>query len=127
MLIDTVFISQLEIQTVIGVHAWEQQAPRPLILDLELGVDIRPAAASDHIRDALDYQAVSDVLIALGRERQFQLIETMAETMARLLFERFPLQRLVLSVGKPGAVTAARTVGVRIERRREDYAVCGRT
>lgn len=126
MLIDTVFISQLEIQTVIGVHAWEQQAPRPLILDLELGVDIRPAAASDHIRDALDYQAVSDVLIALGRERQFQLIETMAETMARLLFERFPLQRLVLSVGKPGAVTAARTVGVRIERRREDYAVCGR-
>lgn len=126
MLIDTVFISQLEIQTVIGVHAWEQQAPRPLMLDLELGVDIRPAAASDHIRDALDYQAVSDVLIALGRERQFQLIETMAETMARLLFERFPLQRLVLSVGKPGAVSAARTVGVRIERRREDYAVCGR-
>lgn len=126
MLIDTVFISQLEIQTVIGVHDWERQAPRPLILDLELGVDIRPAAASDHIRDALDYQAVSDALIALGRERRFLLVETMAETMARLLFERFALQRLVLSIGKPGAVTAARTVGVRIERRREDYAVCGR-
>lgn len=126
MLIDTVFISQLEIQTVIGVHDWERQAPRPLILDLELGVDIRPAAASDHIRDALDYQAVSDALIALGRERSFLLVETMAETMALLLFERFALQRLVLSIGKPGAVTAARTVGVRIERRREDYAVCGR-
>lgn len=126
MLIDTVFISQLDIETIIGVHAWELHSPRPLVFDLELGVDTRQAAASDEIRDAVDYKAVSDEIIALTRTRQFRLIETLAETVARHLFERFPIQTLRLAIGKPGAVAEARTVGVRIDRRREDYAVCGR-
>lgn len=123
---DKVFIQALEIQTHIGVHAWEHHIRRPLILDLDLGVDTREAAASDHIRDALDYKAVCDALLALTNERQFALLETFAETAARRLFELFPLMSLRLRVSKPGAVTQALTVGVEIERRREDYAACGR-
>jgi len=126
MTTDFILIEQLEIGMVIGVHAWEQRAPRPLVLDLELGVDIRTAAASDRLRDAVNYRAVADEILELGRSRRFQLIETLAETIARLLFDRFPITSLKLTIGKPGAVTEAKMVGVRIERRREDYAVCGR-
>lgn len=122
---DTVFISALHIETIIGVHAFEQNAPRPLILDLELGVDIREAAASDRIRDAVDYSAVADAIARLAAARRFQLLETLAETIARMVFERFPIATLDLSIGKPGAIDAARTVGVRISRSREDYAACG--
>lgn len=43
---DKVFIRQLEIQTHIGVHAWEHHIRRPLLLDLDLGIDIREAAAT---------------------------------------------------------------------------------
>lgn len=123
---DKVFIRALEIQTHIGVNAWEHHIRRPLILDLDLGCDTREAAASDHIRDALDYHAVCTTLMALVDEQQFQLLETFAETAARRLFELFPITSLRLTVNKPGAVPAAKTVGVEIERRREDYAVCGR-
>lgn len=123
---DTVIIEALELETIVGIYGWEQQAPRRLILDLELGTDIQPAAASDHIRDALDYQAISEELTALLRDRRFQLIETVAETVARYLFQNFAVQSLRLTVGKPGAVPATRTVAVRIERKREDYAACGR-
>lgn len=123
---DKVFIRALEIQTHIGVNAWEHHIRRPLILDLDLGVDTREAAASDHIRDAVDYKAVCDTLLALVNEQQFQLLETFAEAAARRLFELFPLMTLRIYVSKPGAVTQARTVGVEIERRREDYAACGR-
>lgn len=123
---DKVFIRALEIQTHIGVHAWEHHIRRPLLLDIDLGVDTREAAASDHIRDAVDYKAVCDTLVALVSERQFQLLETFAEAAARRLFEQFPLLSLRLHISKPGAVTTARTVGVEIERRREDYALCGR-
>ena len=122
---DKVFIRQLEIQTRIGVHAWEHHIRRPLLLDLDLGVDTRDAAASDHIRDAVDYHAVCQTLLALVDERQFQLLEAFAETAARRLFAQFPLLHLRLHVSKPGAVPAARTVGIEIERRREDYAACG--
>ncbi len=40
---DKVFIRQLEIQTHIGVHAWEHHIRRPLLLDLDLGIDTREA------------------------------------------------------------------------------------
>ena len=122
---DTVFISALHVDTIIGVHAHEQNAPRPLIFDLEMGADLREAAASDRLRDAIDYAAVSEAIAKLAAARRFQLIETMAETVARMLFERFPIATLTLSIGKPGAVETARTVGVRIHRTREDYAACG--
>ena len=125
MSLDTVFITALHVETVIGVHAFEQIAPRPLILDLEMGFDIREAAASDRIRDAVDYSVVADAIIQLAAGRRFQLIETLAETIARMVFERFPITTLRLSIGKPGAIDTAKTVGVRIDRRREDYAACG--
>lgn len=123
---DKIFMQGVEVTTIIGVHAWEQHQPRPLLLDLELGMDLRPAAVSDQVRDTVDYQAVTDALIALTRERRFQLLETLAETLARQLFERFPIATLRLTIAKPDAVAAAKRVGVEIERRREDYAVCGR-
>lgn len=125
MALDIVFIQSLHIETIIGVHAFEQNAPRPLLIDLEMGTDIREAASSDRIRDAVDYSAVADAIAKFAAGRRFQLLETLAETLARMLFERFPIASLSLSIGKPGAVEAARTVGVRISRRREDYAACG--
>jgi dihydroneopterin aldolase len=122
---DTVFISELMIQTHIGIHAWEHHIRRPLLLDIELGADVREAAATDAIRDAVDYKAVCDSLLALAEERQFQLLETFAETAARRLFEQFPITSLRLRIGKPGAVAAAKTVGVAIHRLRADYQGCG--
>jgi dihydroneopterin aldolase len=122
---DTILIEQLELNTIIGVHAWEQHAPRRIVVDLELGCDTRSAAASDQLRDAVNYRAVCDTVETLVREQRFQLIETLAEAIARRLIERFPILSVRLLLSKPGAVPAARNVAVRIERRREDYAACG--
>ncbi len=122
---DTILIEGLAVETIIGIHSWEQQMPRPLRFDLELGFDIREAAASDQIRDAVDYHAVTQALIALTTARQFRLIESLAEASARMLFGQFPISTLRMTIGKPGAVPEAKTVAVRIERRREDYVGCG--
>jgi dihydroneopterin aldolase len=123
---DQILITGLQARAIIGVHAWEQHRPRPLLIDLELGIDARAAAASDRLRDAVDYKAVADEVVAHAAAREFHLIETLAESLARLLFERHPVLSLTLTIHKPGAVPEARGVAVRIERRREDYAVCGR-
>lgn len=122
---DTVFIHGLQAQALIGVHAWEREAPRLLRLDLELGVDIREAAASDHVRDAVDYAAVAERVRALCAREQPQLLETLAEHLARMLFREFPICQLRLTLHKPGAVEGTDSLGVRIERRREEYAACG--
>ena len=52
---DIVYIQALELDAVIGVYEWEQQIEQRLLLDLELGADIKKAAESDSLDDALDY------------------------------------------------------------------------
>jgi dihydroneopterin aldolase len=119
-------IEQLELETIIGVHAWEKQTARPLLLDLDLGLDVSAAASSDHLRDAVNYKAVCDSVAALVKEQRYQLLEALAEAIARRLFQTYPILTLGLKLSKPGAVPRTRNIALRIERRREDYAVCGR-
>lgn len=123
---DTVFIRGLRVETIIGVHAWERQLERPLVFDLELGADTREAAASDRVRDAIDYAAVAEAVTRLAKSLQPALLETLAERIARQLFEDFPIQRLRLVIDKPGAVPDVKQVGIAIERTREDFSACGR-
>lgn len=123
---DKVFIRGLELETIIGVHGWERQLPRPLVLSLEMGVDTRDAAASDQVRDAVDYDAVTQAVRKIAATLQPALLETLAEKIARALFEAYPIASLRLAIDKPGAVAGVKSVGVEIDRRREDYAVCGR-
>lgn len=122
---DKVIIRGLQAHTIIGIHDWEQRAERPLILDLTLGTDARIAAASDKIRDAVDYHAISDAVMAFVKREHVHLLETMAERLARFLFAEFPIDSLELRITKPGAVPGVDAVGVEIERQRGDYAVCG--
>jgi len=126
MPLDTILIDQLELFTVIGVHAWEQHMPRRIVIDLELDADFSEAAASDRLRDAIDYKAVCDEIETLIQTQRFQLIEALAEAIARRLFTKFPIAALRLRIGKPGAIPSARDVAVKIARQRADYAVCGR-
>lgn len=122
---DKIFIRSLRIDTIIGVYDWERTLQRPLLFDLELGVDTRVAASSDHVRDAVDYAAVSDTVREIATTLNPQLLETLAEKIARTLFERFAILSLRLSIDKPGAIADVKGVGVEIDRRREDYAACG--
>jgi dihydroneopterin aldolase len=113
---DIVYIRELEIDTVIGIYDWERQIRQTVSLDLDLATDIRPAAASEDIERALDYKAVSKRLIAFVEGSEFLLIETLAERIATIVLDEFDVPWLRLRVGKPGAVTGARDVGVIIER-----------
>lgn len=116
---DIVFIRDLRIETVIGVYDWERKIRQTISIDLEMGVDVRPAAISDHIDDALDYKAVAKRMIQFIGESEFQLVETLAQRCADIILNDFQVPWLRLRVSKPGAVTGALDVGVLIERSRE--------
>lgn len=113
---DIVYIHELQIETIIGIYDWERLRKQVVSLDLEMGTDIRPAAATEDINKALDYKAVSKRLISFIEESEFLLIETMAEKVAEIVMTEFAVPWLRLRVGKPGAVTGAKDVGVIIER-----------
>tara|TARA_R110000772_G_scaffold81245_6_gene172877 strand:- start:21 stop:377 length:357 start_codon:yes stop_codon:yes gene_type:complete len=113
---DIVYIRGLEVKTVIGIYDWEKEIKQKITVDLEMASDIKKAAATDEISEALDYKAVSKRLIAFIEESEMQLIETLAERIAEIVLTEFNVPWLRLSLGKPGAITGSRDVGVIIER-----------
>jgi dihydroneopterin aldolase len=119
-LMDIVFIRDLRIDTVIGIYDWEREIRQTVVFDLEMGADIARAAQSDSIEDTLDYKAVSKRLVEFVRDSEFQLVETLAERCAALVLEEFQVPWVRLTLNKVGAVSAARDVGVIIERGQRD-------
>ncbi len=113
---DIVFISDLKIDTVIGIFDWERSIRQTISIDLEMAADIAAAAATDAISDTLDYKAVSKRLIEFVGQSEYQLVETLAEKIAGIVLSEFGVPWLRLTVHKPGAVRGSRDVGVIIER-----------
>ena len=113
---DKIFLSDLRIETVIGIYDWERKIRQPVSLDLEMGTDIRRAAASDHIDDTLNYKAVAKRLIEFVGASEFQLVETLAERVASIVLDEFEVPWVKVRLSKPGAVRGSRDVGVEITR-----------
>ena len=116
LVMDTVFIRDLRIETVIGIYDWEREIHQTVCLDLEMATDIRRAAQTDSIDDTLDYKSVAKRLIQFVGESEFQLVETLAERVAEIVLKEFDVPQVKLRLSKPGAVTGSQDVGVIIER-----------
>ena len=113
---DIIYLHDLKIDCVIGIWEWERRIKQRIIIDLDMAWDIRPAAASDRIDDTLNYKAVAKRLISYVEASEFQLVESLAENVARLVLEEFPVPWVRLRVNKKGAVRGATDVGIIIER-----------
>ena len=73
---DTIFLKDLRIETIVGIWDWERAVPQTVSIDLEMAADVAAAAARDHIDATLDYKAVTKRVVAFVEASRFQLIET---------------------------------------------------
>jgi len=113
---DIVYIRDLQIETIIGIYDWEREVRQTISLDLEMGADIRQAAASDDILHTLNYKAVAKRLIAFVEESQCLLVERLAEEISTIVLGEFDVPWLKLRLSKPGALRGSKDVGIIIER-----------
>lgn len=116
---DTIFLTDLRVDTVVGIWDWERKIRQTVSIDLEMGYDIRPAAETDSIEDTLNYKAVAKRVQKFVADSSFQLVETMAEKIAALILDEFDIAWVQVRVNKPGAIRGARDVGVLIRRSRD--------
>jgi dihydroneopterin aldolase len=117
---DTIFLRELEVDCIIGVNDWERMVKQTVSIDYEIPCDIRPAAETDDIDEAIDYKSISKWIIDFVEDSEYYLIETLAERLALGCLEEFDIPEITLTVRKPGAVRHSRTVGVSITRDRDD-------
>jgi dihydroneopterin aldolase len=113
---DKIFLSELKVDTVIGIWDWERRIRQTVIIDLEMSADIAKAAATDEVADTLNYKSVAKRVQGFVAESSFQLVETLAERIAAIIREEFAVEWVKVRVNKPGAIRGSKDVGVSIER-----------
>ena len=113
---DTIFLKDLTVETIIGIWGWERKIRQTVVINLEMAADIRRAAATDSVEDTLNYKAVAKRVQQFVADSEFQLVETLAERIAAIVVDEFGVERVRVEVSKPGAIRGSRDVGVRIER-----------
>src|SRR3972149_242598 len=119
---DRLIIERLEFQGSCGVTEAEREALQPMAVDLELSLDMAPAAATDDLTRTVDYLRVTERGLALAHTQRFHLLETMAERMAPAILSEFPVAEVTLWVRKlkPPVKGVRESTGAKITRQAAD-------
>ena len=113
---DTVFISELKLDALIGIYTWEHTVPQTIQLDLEIAVDAGRCARSGKIGDTVDYAKVVERIRETITGRHFTLLEKLAEDLAATIMCEFGTPWVRISIAKLAPLRGVKKLGVTIER-----------
>ena len=113
---DTIFISDLRLDILIGVYDWERKVPQTVQLDLEIGIPDGGRPRSDRIRDTIDYAKVIQRIQASLQQERFLLVERLAEHLAELVMTEFKAPWVRINVSKLAVEKDVKRIGITIER-----------
>lgn len=117
---DRILIRDLLARGILGINDWEREQPQDILINLTLFSDLRRAVFSDDIADTVNYRTVTKGILSLVEASTRYTVEALAADIARLCLEEPGVVRVRVRVEKPGALRFARSVGVEIERARDD-------
>lgn len=117
---DKVIIKNLLARGIIGVNDWERTRAQNILINITLFTDTHRAAETDHINDCADYSKMSKQVLAHAESAKRLTVEALANDLAKLCLEDANVQKVIVRVEKPGAVRFAESVGVEVERSRDE-------
>ncbi len=116
---DKIRIDDLLLRTIIGINGDERHDRQDVLVSLVLHVDTRRAGETDTIDDApVNYRTLAKQVIRTVEGGEFFLVERLAAVIADLCLHEPGVERVRVTVQKPGALRFARSVGITIERER---------
>ncbi len=100
----TVTLKDFEVVACHGVNPEEKKNPQRFLISVEIFEDIFKAASGDDLEDTVSYSAVKKIVKSFVEGNCFDLIETLAVRLARLILDEFPLAEAIsVEVKKPDA------------------------
>jgi dihydroneopterin aldolase/D-erythro-7,8-dihydroneopterin triphosphate epimerase len=118
---DLIEIHDLMVRAILGINDEERVNRQDVVINLTIWSDLRDSGRTDNIDDTINYRTLAKLVIELAEESSFFLVEKLATEIALLSFEfSKSIERIRVTVEKPGAIRFARSVGVTIERTRDD-------
>lgn len=112
-------IIQLQGVTAFGYHGvleHEKVEGQNFTVDVRIETNFDAAIRSDDVTRTINYADVADDIVLSITEERFDLIETLADHIARKVIARSGVQRVQVTVHKPQAPIAAHFANVSVTR-----------
>ena len=100
---DKIILKGLEFFAHHGVRPEEKTLGQKFIIDVELFLDLQPAGLTDELTHTINYAQVFETVQAIVCSRSYNLIEALAEAVAKKLLEQYPIDQVKVRVKKPQA------------------------
>jgi dihydroneopterin aldolase len=118
---DYLFLEGLSVDCIIGLADWERMVKQSVVLDFKVWFDMGCLAEKDRVDEGdFNTKVFSRRVRSFVEGTEFQLIETLADRVASLVMEEFPVRSVELRLSKPGAIRGAQNVGVVVFRGGEE-------
>jgi FolB domain-containing protein len=115
---DKLFVKDLLVRGIIGINEWEREKPQDIIINLVIYTDLKSAGDTDDINKSVNYRTLAKKAQTHTENAKRLTVEALAADIADICLEEPGVQKVRVSVEKPGAVRFSRSVGVEIERTR---------
>lgn len=115
---DKIFIKNLTVYGILGIHDHEQQNPQEIRISVIASTDIKAAAREDDIHQTVNYSTLAKGIARFIEAKPHLTIEALIEGLATEILQDDRIASIWLRVEKPNAVSAAESVGVEITRSR---------
>ncbi len=113
---DKVIIKDLLAIGIIGVNDWERVHPQQILINIILFTDMRKAGQTDEIDDCVSYSTLGKKILLHAETAARKTVEALAADLANICLDDERVEKVVVRVEKPRAVSYAGLVGVEIER-----------
>ena len=117
---DKVIIKNLLARGIIGVNDWERKRAQNILINITMFTDTRRAGATDSLEDCINYSTMSKKVLAHAESVNRLTVEALANDLAKICLEEKGVEKVIVSVEKPGAVRFAESVGVEIQRIKDE-------
>ncbi|MCB2107523.1 MAG: dihydroneopterin aldolase [Rhodobacteraceae bacterium] len=111
-----VFVRDLELTCIIGVHAHEKRGPQRVRINVDVGVSEGDGTHADQLDNVLCYEDIVTRVRAITADGSINLVETLAERIAEICLQHRLARSARIRVEKLDVFDDARSVGVEIER-----------
>ena len=104
-----------------GVYDFEKELGAPFEVDVEINASFSQAIKSDNIQEAINYDSIFKLVDSIISKKKYNLIETLANTIADSILSKYQIDSVVIRVRKPKAQISGTldTVEVEIEKRKQ--------
>ena len=116
---DRIMLRGLTVRGFHGVFDFERREGQNFVVDAELELDTRPAAASDDVTDTVHYGELAEALAAIVAGEPVNLIETLVDRLARQCLSDPRVLAATVTVHKPQAPIPLQFNDVAVSVRRE--------